>query len=52
MSGDKVALIDWDESRVDVSSLDLALPHNAAEMGADRLEIISQAVSAWEAAVC
>ena len=52
MSGDKVALIDWDESRVDVSSLDLALPHNAAEMDADRLEIISQAVSAWEASVC
>lgn len=52
MSGDKVALIDWDESRVDVSSLDLALSHNAAEIDADRLEKISQAVSAWEAAVC
>ena len=27
---DRVAMIDWDESHVDVPDLDLALPHNAA----------------------
>src|ERR1700753_1567432 len=30
MTADHVALIDWDESHVDVPDLDLALPHNAA----------------------
>ena len=30
MTVDRVALIDWDESHVDVPDLDLALPHNAA----------------------
>ena len=35
MTGDRVALIDWDESHVDVPDLDLALPHNAAGLDAD-----------------
>jgi len=30
MTADRVAMIDWDESHVDVPDLDLALPHNAA----------------------
>src|SRR6266699_5780036 len=30
MTADRVALIDWDESLVDVPDLDLVLPHNAA----------------------
>ena len=30
MTADRVALIDWDESHVDVPDLDLVLPHNAA----------------------
>ncbi len=30
MTADRVALIDWDESRVDVPDLDLVLPYNAA----------------------
>ena len=29
MTADRVALIDWDESHVDVPDLDLVLPHNA-----------------------
>ena len=30
MTANRVALIDWDESHVDVPDFDLALPHNAA----------------------
>ena len=30
MTANRVALIDWDESHVDVPDLDLVLPHNAA----------------------
>ena len=30
MTANQVALIDWDESHVDVPDLDLVLPHNAA----------------------
>ena len=30
MTANRVALIDWDEARVDVPDLDLVLPHNAA----------------------
>src|SRR5215210_7839766 len=32
---DRVAMIDWDESHVDVPDLDLVLPHNAADLGDD-----------------
>ena len=52
MTSDRVALIDWDESRVDVPDLDLVVPHNAAGFEPDALDIASQASAAWEAAVC
>lgn len=48
----RVALIDWDESHLDVPDLDLALPHNAAGLDREALDIASQASAAWEAAVC
>lgn len=49
---DRVALIDWDESHLDVPDLDLALPHNAAGLDPAALDIATQASAAWEAAVC
>jgi Ser/Thr protein kinase RdoA (MazF antagonist) len=49
---DRVALIDWDESHVDVPDLDLELPYNAADLVGDALDIAQQASAAWEAAVC
>lgn len=52
VTADRVALIDWDEARVDVPALDLALPHNAASLDADAHEAAAQASAAWEAAVC
>jgi Ser/Thr protein kinase RdoA (MazF antagonist) len=52
MTSNRVALIDWDESHVDVPDLDLVLPHNAADLDGDALDIAGQASSAWEAAVC
>ena len=52
MTADRVALIDWDESHVDVPDLDLALPHNAAGLADDTYDIAGQASVAWEAAVC
>ena len=52
MSADRVALIDWDESHVDVPDLDLELPYNAADLDADAWDIAAQASAAWEAAVC
>jgi Ser/Thr protein kinase RdoA (MazF antagonist) len=52
MTADRVALIDWDESHVDVPDLDLALPHNAAGLDEDAYDIATQARAAWEAAVC
>jgi len=52
MTADRVALIDWDESHVDVPDLDLVLPHNAAGLEPDAYEIAAQASAAWEAAVC
>lgn len=52
MTGDRVALIDWDEAHVDVSDLDLDLPHNAAGFDAVAHDIVAQASAAWEAAVC
>lgn len=51
MTADRVALIDWDESHVDVPDLDLALPHDAAGLG-DAYDRAAQARAAWEAAVC
>ena len=49
---DRVALIDWDESHVDVADLDLVLPHDAADLGEDAHDVAAQASAAWEAAVC
>lgn len=49
---ERVALIDWDESHVDVADLDLVLPHNAAGLDGPTLDIATQASAAWEAAVC
>jgi Ser/Thr protein kinase RdoA (MazF antagonist) len=48
----RVALIDWDESHVDVPDLDLVLPHNAAGLEGDAYDGALQASAAWEAAVC
>lgn len=47
-----VALIDWDEAHLDVPELDLALPHNAAGLDDEALDVASQASAAWEAAMC
>jgi Ser/Thr protein kinase RdoA (MazF antagonist) len=52
MTADRVALIDWDEARVDVPDLDLVLPHNAAGLYDDAHDIAAQASAAWAAAVC
>jgi Ser/Thr protein kinase RdoA (MazF antagonist) len=52
ITADRVAMIDWDESHVDVPDLDLVLPHNAADLGDDAYDIAAQASAAWEAAVC
>jgi len=52
MTAKQVALIDWDESHVDVPDLDLALPHNAAGLDEGAYDIAAQASAAWEAAVC
>jgi Ser/Thr protein kinase RdoA (MazF antagonist) len=52
MTADRVALIDWDESHVDVPDLDLVLPDNAAGLDAGAYDVAAQASAAWEAAVC
>jgi Ser/Thr protein kinase RdoA (MazF antagonist) len=52
MTVDQVALIDWDESHVDVPDLDLVLPDNAAGLDDGAYDIAAQASAAWEAAVC
>ena len=52
MTPDRVALIDWDESHVDVPDLDLVLPHNAADLEEHAYNVARQASAAWEAAVC
>jgi thiamine kinase-like enzyme len=52
MTADRVALIDWDESHVDVPDFDLALPGNAAGLDDAAHDIAAQASAAWEAAVC
>ncbi|MCR6670398.1 phosphotransferase enzyme family protein [Devosia ginsengisoli] len=52
MTAERVALIDWDESRLDVPDLDLVLPYNAAGLEGEAHDIAAQAAAAWEAAVC
>jgi Ser/Thr protein kinase RdoA (MazF antagonist) len=52
VTADRVALIDWDESRVDVPDLDLVLPHNAADLDDDTHDVAAQAWAAWDAALC
>ena len=52
MVENRVALIDWDESHVDVPDLDLVLPYNAAALDTSTYDIAAQASAAWEAAVC
>jgi hypothetical protein len=52
MTADRVALVDWDETHVDVPDLDLVLPHNAAGLDDDTYDVAAQAWAAWEAAVC
>lgn len=52
VTADRVALIDWDETHVDVPDFDLVLPHNAAGLDGAALDIAAQASAAWEAAVC
>jgi len=48
---DRVALIDWDESHVDVPDL-LVLPQKAAGLDDRAHDIAAQVPAAWEAAVC
>ena len=52
ITADHVALIDWDESHVDVPDLDLVLPDNAAGLDDGAYDVAAQASAAWEAAVC
>jgi Ser/Thr protein kinase RdoA (MazF antagonist) len=54
MTANRVALIDWDESHVDVPDLDLdlGLPDNAAGLDGGAFDMAAQASAAWEAAVC
>lgn len=52
MTAGRVAMIDWDESHVDVPDLDLVLPQDAADLGNTAHDIAAQASAAWEAAVC
>lgn len=52
MHSRRTALVDWDESHVDVPDLDLVLPHNAADLDDGAHDIAAQAWAAWEAAVC
>jgi Ser/Thr protein kinase RdoA (MazF antagonist) len=47
MTAERVALIDWDESHVDVPDLDLVLPHNAAGLESGAYDIAAQASAAW-----
>jgi Ser/Thr protein kinase RdoA (MazF antagonist) len=52
MTADRVGIVDWDESHVDVPDLDLLLPHNAAHLSDDAYDIAEQAFAAWDAARC
>ena len=51
LTADGVGLIDWDEARVDLAQLDLVLPGDAGDLGAE-YDTACQASAAWEAAVC
>lgn len=49
----RVAMLDWDEARVDVPDLDLAaLPTDVNPLTGEARWVAHQAVSAWEAASC
>jgi hypothetical protein len=52
MTADRVTLIDWDETHVDVPDLDLVLPYNAAGLDPAAHDVAAQAKAAWDAAVC
>ena len=52
ITAERVVLLDWDESHVDVSDLDLVLPGNAAGLEDCEYDVAAQAFAAWEAAVC
>jgi Ser/Thr protein kinase RdoA (MazF antagonist) len=52
MSADRVGIIDWDESHVDVADLDLLLPHNADDLSDGAYDIAEQAFAAWDATRC
>ena len=52
MTANRVGLIDWGESHVEVPDLDLVLPHNAAGLDDGAHDIAAQASAAWQAAVC
>ncbi|MBP7774461.1 phosphotransferase [Candidatus Woesebacteria bacterium] len=53
INNNKVALIDWDESHVDVPDLDLGkLPYNASNLEDGDYYLAQQASAAWEAAIC
>src|SRR6476660_9911534 len=52
MTADRVAMIDWDESRVAVPDPDLVLPHIAAGLDEDAHDVAAQAWAAWDAALC
>lgn len=51
LAADRVGLIDWDESHVDVPEIDLVLPYDAAGLG-DAYDVAAQASAAWAAAAC
>ena len=51
LTADRVAIIDWDDSRVDVPDLDLVLPHNACGLDDDTHDAAAQAWAAWDAAL-
>jgi hypothetical protein len=48
ITANRVALIDWDESHVDIPDLDLVLPNNAAGRDDGAHEIAAQASAAWK----
>jgi Ser/Thr protein kinase RdoA (MazF antagonist) len=53
IKNNRVALIDWDESHIDVPDIDLGkLPDNAGNLEESDYFIAQQACAAWEAAVC
>jgi Ser/Thr protein kinase RdoA (MazF antagonist) len=52
MTPERVALVDWDEARVDISLLDLVLPQNGAGLEGDLRDRAEQASAAWEATIC